>query len=125
MDPGNLFSNAHKFKEVRVQPRLLHGLFEQGFMGSGRAGSDHHAVEPVEGDRLFDLRKIIDGAGPLAFLGEGHVFEPTSVLNDLRYGHGTGDIGASVTDKDTHSNLFVHAILVLQVKRAFIAAPQA
>ena len=90
---------------VLVQPCLPHRVPEQRFEGSGRAGGDNDAVEPVFLGHICDFFGTVRGAREKLLLGIDHIWQGLAVFDGFRNIHNSTDVCPTMTYKDAYPGL--------------------
>ncbi len=105
MNPRALIPDIGHLEEIFIESYLSNSLLEQRFVGAGRAGGHHDAVQMVLLHRLFDLLLGILRAGVEVFLHVDNIFQFLGeflYLRDIDY---ATNVDPTMADEDPNVGL--------------------
>ena len=122
MYPGVLIPNIRHFKQKSVQTGFTQSFLEQWLMSPGRAGGNHHPVQPVFLNRFHHIFLRVLRAGKKIFARVHHVRKSFRIFHNFRHPDHAAYIDAAVADKNADSGLFSRYLCLLRVRFALSQA---
>ena len=100
MHPGALIADIGHLEKIFVEAHLPNRFLKERLMGARRAGGDHHPVQMMLIDCLFDLLLRILRTGIEVFIHVFHVRQRAGIFLHLGDVNDPADVDSAVTHKD-------------------------